>query len=138
MKKLWMVSVCLLAMLLPVAFADMHEEATVTVAFSSGSFSFGEASQWEVSLYAGADVGEETSGRFTEWRSVETHSVTFSLPEDVREGNSAPFGEPVDTYVRIRSLEGAYPSFDFVSEAFTLEPGDHSIHLALSTFVTSR
>ncbi|MCC5898674.1 MAG: calcium-binding protein [Phormidium sp. GEM2.Bin31] len=83
---------------------------------------FGETANWEASLYAGPQAGEETSGRFTEWISAEgTGSITLSVPEIVRDGDTAPFNQPDETYVRIRSVDETYPSFDLVSDPFTLE-----------------
>ncbi len=91
---------------------------------------FGDTAEWEASLYAGPQAGEETSGRFTDWISAEpTGSVTLSLPEIVREGDTPPFDQPNETYLRIRSVDDSYPSFDLVSEPFTLEGNQTEVTL---------
>ena len=105
--------------------------ATVVVSLFDMGLDFGAIENWEASLYAGADIGEETSGRFTEWVVVDNGSVVFGLPEDVREGDTAPWGIPLDTYVRIRSTDDEYPEFDLVSDPFTLVGPEHQIDIRL-------
>ena len=96
--------------------------AKVIITLDMGTNEFGFTNQWEASLYKGAIPGQETEGRFTEWKPAVNGVVTFDLPEEVRENLEAPFGVPNDTYVRIRTLQNnIYPTFDLVTEPFTLE-----------------
>lgn len=113
-----------------------QDDARVVVGFCPSGDGFGAAEAWEVSLYAGAVAGAETGGRFTAWVPMAGGSVAFDLPTDVSEGQQAPFGVEGDTYVRIRTPEGVYPSFDIVSSAFTLVPGRHAVGVCLVTTVT--
>ena len=111
-----------------------QRQAVITVVFSGVAENFGTTNQWEASLYKGAVPGQETEGRFTEWKEAQNAAVRFTLPEDVRPGLEAPWGEPRNTYVRIRTLNG-YPTFDFVSRPFTLRPGEYRVHMALRSVV---
>jgi len=111
-----------------------QRHAVVTVAFTGVAENFGTTNLWEASLYKGAVPGQETEGRFTEWKEAQNAAVRFSLPEDVRPGLEAPWGEPRNTYVRIRTLNG-YPTFDFVSRPFTLRSGEYRVHMALRSVV---
>ena len=98
--------------------------AQVTIVLEDLGLDFGTIENWEASLYAGAEIGEETSGRFTEWKAAVDGQVVFLLPDEVREGDEAPWNVPNDTYVRIRETgEDAYPTFDMVSDPFTLDHG---------------
>ena len=105
--------------------ANEADETTVIITLSDMGLEFGAIVGWEASLYAGAEPDEETSGRFTEWVTVDNDAVTFTLPDDVREDDEAPWGDEV--YARVRSATDAYPSFDLVSDPFTLEDGDYAI-----------
>lgn len=123
---------------IPVASADQHmddEKATVSVTLSTSDSAFGETGIWEASLYEGAVAGEETSGRFTDWKPVEDGSISFELPMEVREGDEAPWDAELDTYVRVRTAgEDEYPEFDFVSTPFTLSEGaDIDVSIDLTT-----
>ncbi len=119
--------------------ADLEEgEARVSITLMFPDEEFGATSDWEASLYMGTEPGDETSGRFTEWKSPDEEGLlNFMLPEEVREDDTAPFGEEEQTYVRLRSLDDAYPSFDFVSEAFTLTEGSHQVDVAINSLVIS-
>ncbi|SFH67232.1 Copper amine oxidase N-terminal domain-containing protein [Tindallia magadiensis] len=122
----------------PVASADQHvdaETATVSITLSTSENAFGETEMWEASLYEGAVAGEETSGRFTDWKTVEDGSVSFDLPMEVREDDEAPWGAELDTYVRVRTVgEDGYPDFDLVSTPFTLNEGaDIDVSIGLNT-----
>ncbi|USR92586.1 hypothetical protein NEA10_07670 [Phormidium yuhuli AB48] len=119
--------------------AELEEgEARVSISLMFPDEEFGATSDWEASLYMGAEPGEETSGRFTDWKSPDEEGLLqFMLPEEVREDETAPFGEEGQTYVRLRSLDDAYPSFDIVSEAFTLTEGSHQVDVAINSLVIS-
>lgn len=130
MRKLLFITLLVMLSLLAVSAvaADNHGgmSTTVVINLSDLGMEFGAVDAWEGSLYAGAVDGEETSGRFTEWVAAENGVVVFSLPEDVREGDIAPFDEENGTYIRVRSTgEETYPSFDFVGLPFTLTTGTH-------------
>jgi hypothetical protein len=105
--------------------------ATITISLADMGLEFGAITDWEASLYAGAVMGEETSGRFTAWVTATGGSVTFTLPDDVNEGAEAPWNVPDDTYVRIRSGSDLYPSFDLVSDPFTLVHADFLVRFAI-------
>jgi uncharacterized repeat protein (TIGR01451 family) len=108
---------------------DGHEEATVTVTLADLGLEFGAIGDWEASIYAGAEDGDETSGRFTEWVTATNDSVVFTLPADVREGDEASWYEENNTYIRIRNQgDDAYPTFDMVSDPFTLGNADYAVH----------
>ncbi|WP_350342890.1 hypothetical protein PRVXT_002158 [Proteinivorax tanatarense] len=92
----------------------------VTITLDIGTNEFGSTEDWEASLYEGAVPQEETDGRFTDWVQAVNNRVTFRLPQDVREGFEIPWNEPDNTYVRLRTTEG-YPTFDIVTEPFTLQ-----------------
>ena len=104
-------------------------EASIVITLSDLGVPFGAIKNWEASLYAGAEVGSETGGRFSDWVTVSANEVRFTLPQDVRDGSSAPWGVADDAYVRIRSGAGEYPTFDLVSDAFTLNAGNYSVHI---------
>ncbi|PDW01566.1 hypothetical protein [Candidatus Viridilinea mediisalina] len=116
--------------------ADEHGaamDATITVHLRDLGLEFGAVTTWEASLYAGAEVGAETGGRFSEWKPVEDGTVVFSLPAEVSEGSVAPWGAEDDTYVRVRARgDDVYPTFDLVSNPFTLVGGAYAVELALS------
>jgi len=133
-KLLFVVMLAALSLLAVSAVAGSnHEGATVVINLADLGTEFGGVDAWEASLYAGAAAGEETSGRFTEWVEAENGAVVFSVPADVREGDTAPIGEENNTYIRVRSVgEEAYPSFDFVGLPFTLTAG--STHVATVGF----
>ncbi|MDP3487571.1 MAG: hypothetical protein Q8S19_06530 [Bacillota bacterium] len=114
--------------------ATPQRQAVITVAFSGVTESFGTTNQWEASLYKGAVPGQETEGRFTEWKEAQNATVRVTLPDDVRPGLEAPWDEPRNTYVRIRTLNG-YPTFDFVGRPFTLRPLEYRVHMALRSVV---
>ena len=114
--------------------ATPQRRAVITVVFSGVTENFGTTNLWEASLYKGAVPGEETEGRFTEWKEAQNGAVSFTLPEDVRPGQEAPWDEPRNTYVRMRTLNG-YPTFDFVSRPFTLLAGEYRVHMALRSVV---
>lgn len=111
-----------------------QRQAIITITFSGVTDNFGTTNQWEASLYKGAVPGEETDGRFTEWKEAQHGMVRFALPEDIRPGLEAPWDEPRNTYVRIRTLNG-YPTFDFVGRPFTLRPEQYRVHMALRSVV---
>jgi len=119
------------------AHAHGDAEARVVIGFAPTGDGFGAAEGWEASLYAGAEPGDETGGRFTAWVPVQNGSVAFDLPQDVRDGMEAPFGVEGDTYVRIRTSDDGYPTFDLVGAPFTLVPGRHAVSVRLVTTVTS-
>lgn len=125
MKRLMLLFVLVGLLALPVAAQDeMGDEATVVINLSFIDAEFGGVDAWEGSIYAGSVDGEETSGRFTEWVEADNGAVMFHLPADVRDGDEAPFGDEV--YIRVRSVgDEAYPSFDFVGDAFALTAGHH-------------
>jgi len=101
------------------------ETTEVTIHLEDFREGFGAVDAWEASIYGGAVAGEETSGRFTEWVVAEDGMVSFTLPDDVREGDTASFDAEMDTYIRVRSVgDEAYPSFDFVARPFTLVEGE--------------
>jgi hypothetical protein len=93
---------------------------------------FGAITVWQASLYAGAEIGNETSGRFTAWVNAVDGVVTFDLPADISAGSSAPWAVPEDTYVRVRSGTGVYPTFDMVSDPFTLISSDFLVQFDIN------
>ncbi len=97
-----------------------ESEATVTVWLSDLGLDFGAITMWEASLYAGAIEGQETEGRFTEWVSGEQGRAVVHLPGHLLAEAQVPWDVEGDVYVRVRSLEAAYPAFDLVSDPFTL------------------
>jgi hypothetical protein len=103
-------------------------EAFITVTVEDMGLEFGAVGLWQASLYSGAEEGAETDGRFTEWKTVQNGQVTFALPVEVRPQDEAPWDVVDDTYVRVRTLEGEYPSFDMVSDPFTLEMMEYHAH----------
>jgi hypothetical protein len=109
------------------------DEATVTVTLTDMGLEFGAIVGWEASLYVGAEIGAETSGRFTDWVTVDNDQVTFTLPQDVLENQEAPWNVPDDTYVRVRSGPEEYPTFDLVSVPFTLTSGHHEVHFVIDS-----
>ena len=115
-----------------IVMASSHE-ATVTITLSDMGLEFGAIEGWEASLYAGAEIGDETGGRFTDWVTVDNGAVTFMVPGDVREGREAPWGVPDDTYVRVRSGSEEYPTFDLVSDPFTLGSGHYAVHIDIDS-----
>ncbi|WP_159788175.1 hypothetical protein [Sodalinema gerasimenkoae] len=119
--------------------ADLEEgEALVSIGLMFADDEFGATSDWEAALYTGAESGEETDGRFTDWKSPDEDGLlNFRLPEEVREDDTAPFDEEGETYVRFRALDDTYPSFDFVSEPFTLTEGSHQVDVAINSLVIS-
>ncbi len=115
---------------------EVEKDTKVTVRLNVGVEDFGELVDWEASLYMGAIAGEETSGRFTEWKPVDdAMEILFLIPEDVREGNSAPMGKLNDCYVRVRDLGDInFPKMDVVSNPFTLTNGKHhQVHIWLDS-----
>ena len=106
--------------------------AGVIVLLSDLGLEFGAINGWQASLYAGAEIGNETGGRFTAWVNVVDGVVTFDLPADISAGQSAPWGVPDDTYVRVRSGAGAYPTFDMVSDPFTLVNSDFLVQFDIN------
>ena len=105
------------------------EKASISVTLSDLGLEFGAIDNWEASIYAGAEIGEETGGRFTDWKEAENGVVKFHLPDEIREGREAPWGVPNDTYVRIRHVgDGVYPTFDMVGDPFTLEYQNYIVH----------
>lgn len=107
-------------------------EASVTVMVEGIGEEFGVIGDWEASLYTGAVEGQETNGSFTEWKLVQDGQVTFFLPVEVRPGQEAPWNDPDNTYVRVRTVgEDPYPNFDLVSDRFTLEMMDYHVHFML-------
>ncbi|WP_129674004.1 hypothetical protein [Candidatus Chloroploca sp. Khr17] len=107
---------------------------TVTLTDLDLASGFGAVGDWEASLYTGAAVGQETSGRFTDWKPTVDGAVTFALPDEVNEGGVLPWGRPNDTYVRVRTVAGAsVPVFDLVSDPFTLVSGEHAVAVALTS-----
>ncbi len=115
---------------------QVQKDTQVIVRLNTGVDNFGETVEWEASLYQGAIVGEETSGRFTDWKPVnETNEVVFSVPEEVQQGSFAPFGKVNGAYIRVRTVDTAsYPQLDMVSNPFTLTEGmHHQVHVWLDT-----
>jgi hypothetical protein len=110
---------------------DVGHTATITISLTDMGLEFGAITDWEASLYAGAVMGEETSGRFTAWVTATGGTVTFTLPDDVNEDAEAPWNVPDDTYVRIRSGSDLYPVFDLVSDPFTLVHADFMVQFAI-------
>ncbi len=109
-----------------------HGLATVTVTLADMGLEFGAIENWQASLYAEAVAGEETSGRFTDWITVTEDAVVFSLPVHVREGGEAPWDDYA--YVRIRREgEDVYPTFDMVSDPFTLGESDYAVHFGIDS-----
>lgn len=91
----------------------------VIITLKIGANFFGSTTSWEASLYSGTEPGEETNGRFTEWKTAVGNIVIFDLPEDVLENENAPFCQERNMYARLRTTEG-YPSLDLVSQPITL------------------
>jgi hypothetical protein len=115
-----------------IVMASSHE-ATVTITLADMGLEFGAIEGWQASLYAGAEIGAETSGRFTAWVAVDNDQVTFTLPQDVLENQEAPWDVPDDTYVRVRSGPEEYPTFDLVSDPFTLSSGHYAVHFDIDS-----
>jgi len=111
-------------------------EATVTVTLADLGLEFGAIEGWQASLYAGAVAGQETAGRFTAWMTVEDGVVVFTLPEDVSEGEEAPWN--AEAYVRVRNAAGTFPTFDLVSDPFTLGNSDYIAHFKLDSMYESQ
>lgn len=110
------------------------EQATVSVTLSDMGLEFGAITVWEASLYRDATPGNETGGRFTAWIAHSNGVVTFNLPADILAGQTAPWGVPDDTYVRVRAAgEGVYPTFDLVSDPFTLTSDSFAVHFAIES-----
>jgi hypothetical protein len=82
--------------------AAPDQQAAVTVTLSDMGLEFGAIATWQASLYGGAEIGNETGGRFTAWVDAVDGVVTFDLPADISAGQTAPWGVPDDTYVRVR------------------------------------
>lgn len=107
-----------------------HSYATLTLAGPTPE-GFASICCWETSLYTGAEEGAETSGRITDWVMVEDGAVSFSLPDDLREGRDMPEG--ADVYFRVRSTGDNYPTFDMVSPAFEMtRSGQVNMNMAIS------
>ncbi len=141
-KLVLLLSMLMVLAFIPIASADQHtaaaETATISITFRTSDSTFGETGMWEASLYAGAVAGEETSGRFTDWKvSDEEGVVEFVIPEETREDHETPWNVEMDTYIRVRSVDDdAYPQFDMVSAPFTLEDGmSYSVTISLVSVV---
>ena len=104
----------------PAVAEGHHSYATLTLTGPAAE-GFAALGAWEGSLYVGAEVGAETSGRITDWVGSEDGAVSFDLPGDLREGREMPEG--ADVYFRLRSSGDAYPGFDMVTPAFEMTTG---------------
>jgi hypothetical protein len=114
--------------------AAPDQQAAVTVTLSDMGLEFGAIATWQASLYGGAEIGNETGGRFTAWVDAVDGVVTFDLPADISAGQTAPWGVPDDTYVRVRATgDGVYPTFDFVSDPFTLTSSNFAVHFDIDS-----
>ena len=112
-----------------------QDDTVVEISLNATDITFGEIDAWEASLYEGATPGEETDGRFTEWIEADNDTVTINLPEDL-DNDEAPFDVQDDVYVRLRSLNDAYPEFDVVTPPFTLVENELTeISLSVTTSV---
>lgn len=113
------------------ALAGSHDSYATVMLTGPAEAGFAALGSWEASLYVGAEEGEETAGRITDWVEVEDGAVGFSLPDDLREGREMPEGP--DVYFRVRSMDDDYPSFDMVSPAFEMtEGGEVSMDMAIT------
>lgn len=125
------------AVTLPVAPVMLNvdeQAATVAVTLADLGLDFGAVTTWEASLYAGALAGEETAGRFSAWKAPEDGVVRFALPDEVSEGQTAPWGAENNTYVRVRATgDEVYPTFDWVSNPFTLNSGAYTATMQISS-----
>ncbi|MBF8436239.1 hypothetical protein I0Q91_04035 [Halanaerobiaceae bacterium Z-7014] len=134
MKKrlIILMAVIMVFAFVPIANTNYAEDISdVTISLNMAEDEFGQVEMWEASLYEGAVAGEETAGRFTEWKPIDNEYIQFELPGEVREGDEVPWNVEMDTYVRLRSMDDQYPEFDFVSAPFTLGE-DESIDVALN------
>ena len=110
------------------------QQTEVRIVLNWGDPAFGNVAAWEGSLYAGAEAGQETSGRFTEWIASPNGAVIILIPEDLRPEAEIPDD---DIYIRIRSTEG-YPTFDMVGAPFPLGENEiTTVTLSLSRSVRS-
>ncbi len=116
---------------MPVA-AQEDEAARVDVILIGLDAEFGAIGNWEASLYAGPTEGEETDGRFTEWIAAEAGQVTLMIPDDLADDADVPWDETDEVYVRLRTTnDDAYPTFDLVTQAFTLAERYYTVQIAL-------
>ncbi|QGT99359.1 hypothetical protein SYNTR_0766 [Candidatus Syntrophocurvum alkaliphilum] len=117
-------------------YSKNPHRALITVRFSNIMQNrFGTTDRWEAALYKGAIAGQETDGRFTEWKRPVNKRVSFYLPRDVRQNNRTPWNQLI--YVRIRTTNG-YPTFDFVSKPFRLKPGKYHVVMSLKSIVRKK
>lgn len=79
---------------------------------------FGALQNVEASLFSGENPGTDLDAQLTGWMALENGTALISLPEDLSEGQTAPWNEQV--YVRLRTGEGETYTFDVASQPFTL------------------
>lgn len=80
-------------------------------------------------------AGDDEGVQVTEWVPVNNGEVTFVLPDDLLDGQEAPWEEENNSYVRVRQAgEEMFPAFDMVSSPFTLEMKDDRVLFSADTF----
>jgi hypothetical protein len=115
------------------AAANEHEDAaSVRVVLQDMDVEFGAVGQWEAALYLHSD-SEEPDVRLTEWVMAENKEVVFSLPDDLLDGQAAPWDDHV--YMRVRTVEGEFPALDLLGAPFALSTQDHQLAFNFSANV---